>query len=63
MASADDEMFAAMIGKAMVPTNKGLCPCGSEQHGYNLFDHTGRLLMYCCGACEKQRRANTDNNT
>jgi hypothetical protein len=33
------------------------CPCGSGQLGYNLFDHTGKLLMYCCHACEKPRRA------
>jgi hypothetical protein len=35
---------------------RNLCPCGSKQIGYNLFDHTGKLLMYCCFACEKERR-------
>jgi hypothetical protein len=36
---------------------RNLCPCGSGHLGYNLHDHTGQLLMYCCFTCEKPRRA------
>lgn len=67
MAEADDDMFASMIAEAMgsnarvITPNKRpvetLCPCGSGQHGYNLFNHKGELLLYCCHACEQPRRA------
>jgi hypothetical protein len=38
------------------------CVCGSKQYAYNLFDHTGKLLMYCCNKCEKGRRTQLDDD-
>jgi hypothetical protein len=63
MTEADDEMFAGLIAEAMssssgeVTVRSSRCPCGSGQHGYNLRDHTGKLLLYCCFSCEQPRRA------
>ena len=72
MTEADDDMFAGMISAAMgqnkpyarevTPKRSNQCPCGSGHIGYNLFDHTGRLLMYCCHSCEKSRRAKLNND-
>jgi hypothetical protein len=66
MTTEDDEMFAGLIAAAMasappnapeVTVRSSRCPCGSGQHGYNLRDHTGKLLLYCCFSCEQPRRA------
>jgi hypothetical protein len=51
------------IGCPAAPNARGvtrnLCPCGSGQLGYNLFNHKRELLMYCCFTCEKDRRVTT----
>lgn len=68
MSAEDEEMFASMIAAAIGPNAReipkgeltvrsSLCPCGSGQVGYNLFNHKEELLMYCCHRCEKPRRA------
>jgi hypothetical protein len=55
---AVDEMEATDEPARMRPAiGTSLCPCGSKQHAYNLFDPKGELLLYCCHACEKPRRA------
>ena len=69
MTEADDEMFAGMIAAAISPdarevkptkkkepAAKNGCPCGSGQHGYKLYDHSGQFLLFCCFKCEKERR-------
>jgi hypothetical protein len=53
------EVTREPIGQRALASNlrSNLCGCGSGQLGYNLFSHTRELLMYCCHACEKPRRA------
>jgi hypothetical protein len=65
MSTEDDELFAGLLAAAMSSSSSSgektvrssRCPCGSGQHGYNLRDHTGKLLLYCCFRCEQPRRA------